>query len=180
MRVAMPFFLLAALTISVLVAGSSVGIIPDELLEAEASQSRSQRPSVSMSLDELDWYENYRDSWVLDFNYDDSWVANVPEFIGGYRVLYITTPKSLACRNSPTIYFQAAQESPEEYLAAPLDLPSLRAALHSIPGVPSKLTLSFSGGTPVDVEEWAEQDRIWNEISLKEGCLGPSGPISAE
>ena len=33
-------------------------------------------------------------SRMLDLDYDDSWVANVPEVIGGYTVIRVTTPET--------------------------------------------------------------------------------------
>ena len=53
---------------------------------------------------------------VLDANYDDSWVASVPEFLGGHRVLHISTPKSRACSSDPIITLIARQESMNEFL----------------------------------------------------------------
>ena len=107
---------------------------------------------------------------VLDEDYDDSWVANVPEVIGGYRVIRITTPKSLACSHHPRITLLAQQGSMDEFLSAPLDLPSLRAAIQSIPGVPSDVGLGFTG-SPIDKEEMAEKNRRWNEANIRKGCI---------
>ena len=113
---------------------------------------------------------------VLDLDYDDSWVANIPEFIGGYRVLYVVTPKSAACSDEPLITFHATQKSLDEYLAAAPDMNSLRAAVLAIPGVPSDIGLSFAGarldetGEPPDREEYASRDKIRNENIARIGC----------
>ncbi len=115
--------------------------------------------------DAYDW-----DRALPDLDYDDSWVANVPEFIGGYRVLFIDTPKSLACSVTPSLILQTSQESLGEFLSAPLDIGSLGAAIRSIPGVPSNVRLGFSR-SPVDKKERAARLRIWNEDSARHGCI---------
>ena len=56
---------------------------------------------------------------IFDIDYDDSWVASVPEVIGGYRLLYISTPKSRACSPSPVIDLQTPQEFLERILRRP-------------------------------------------------------------
>ena len=120
-----------------------------------------------------------QDTPVLDVDYDDSWVTNVPDVIGGYRVIRITTPKSLACSNHPRITLLAQQGSMDEFLSAPLDLPSLRTAIQSIPGVPSDVGLGFTG-SPIDKEEMAEKNRRWNEANIREGCIHHSRLILEE
>ena len=114
---------------------------------------------------------------VLDEDYDDSWVANVPEVIGGYRVLYIITPKSVACSPEPVILLQAPQESMDEFLSAPLDVNSLRAAIRSIPGAPSHFNLSFGG--PIDREAFETRIKERNELMASRECISfvdPDGP----
>ena len=69
---------------------------------------------------------------IIDVDYDDSWVADFPDVIGGYRVVSIDTPKSVACSPEPVISLQAPQESMDEFLSTPLDLASLRAAIRSV------------------------------------------------
>ena len=107
---------------------------------------------------------------VFDADYDDSWVADFPEVIGGYRVISIGTPKSVACSFEPLIILQATQESMDEFLSAPLDLNSLRAAIRSVPGVPSDIGLGFAGN-PLDKEEAATNLREWNEANISGGCI---------
>ena len=116
------------------------------------------------------------DKPLFDLDYDDSRVANVPEFIGGYRVLYITTPKSVACSVTPIIAMQTSQESLDEFLSAPLDISSMRAAIQSIPGIPPKVRMSFSNG-PFDKEARAERRRIRNENAIKRGACVQFGRI---
>ena len=133
--------------------------IPDRLVEGPASESGPKAPTASP-----------QDRPVIDVDYDDSWVPNVPDVVGGYRVIRITTPKSLACSAHPRITLLAQQGSVDEFLSAPLDLPSLRAVIRSIPGVPSNVGLSFTG-SPIDEEELAEKNRRWNEVNSREGCI---------
>ena len=118
---------------------------------------------------------------VFDVDYDDSWVANVPDEIGGYRVLYIITPKSVACSPEPVILLQALQESMDEFLSAPLDVNSLSAAIRSIPGVPSHFNLSFGG--PIDREAFETRIKERNELMAGRGCtrfVDPDGPATSE
>ena len=113
----------------------------------------------------------------LDLDYDDSWVASVPEVIGGYTVIRVTTPKTVACSNGPIITFHATQKSLDEFLSAPLDLSSLRAAVLAISGVPSDIGLSFAAarldetGVRVDKEEWEARRKSRNENIARIGCL---------
>ena len=119
---------------------------------------------------------------VFDADYDDSWVANVPDEIGGYRVLYIITPKSVACSPEPVILLQAPQESMDEFLSAPLDVNSLSAAIRSIPGAPSHFNLSFGG--PIDREAFETRIKERNELAVNRGwCtrfVDPDGPATSE
>ena len=142
--------------------------IPDRLVEGPASESGPKAPTAFP-----------QDRPVIDVDYDDSWVADFPDVIGGYRVIRITTPKSLACSNHPRITLLAQQGSMDEFLSTPLDLPSLRAAIQSIPGVPSDLGLGFTG-SPIDKEEMAEKNRRWNEVNIREGCIQHSPFILGE
>ena len=107
-------------------------------------------------------------------DYDDSWVANFPEFIGGYKVQYIETPRSVACSNQPMIHLLAHQRSMDEFLSTPLDIHSLRAAIRLIEGVPSDgIVLGFSG-IPLGEggkEEWDESIRRQNEEAKINGCV---------
>ena len=117
---------------------------------------------------------------VLDEDYDDSWVADFPEVIGGYRVTGIGTPKTVACSSTPLITLHTTQESMEEFLSAPLDLVSLREAIRSVPGVPSDFTLSFAG-SPIGEEERAANLRSWNEANVaRGGCIRLGGRLEIE
>ena len=145
--------------------------IPDRLVEGPASESGPKAPTASP-----------QDRPVIDVDYDDSWVANVPEVIGGYRVLYIITPKSVACSPEPVILLQAPQESMDEFLSAPLDVNSLSAAIRSIPGAPSHFNLSFGG--PIDREAFETRIKERNELAVNRGwCtrfVDPDGPVTPE
>ena len=141
---------------------------PDQLVQGP---SRSPSPEMLTA--------SSHDRPVIDVNYDDSWVANVPEVIGGYRVLFVTTPKSLACSSRPRMTLLAQQESVDEYLSAPLDLPSLRAAIRSIPGAPSNVVLGFTG-SPIGKEELAQKNSKWNEARIRQGCIQHSNYILKE
>ena len=103
--------------------------------------------------------------------------------IGGYRVVSIDTPKTVACSRKPVIHLQAPQESMDEFLSTPLDLASLRAAIRSVPGVPSHFTLSFVGPAPIDEEEVQTRIRERNEFMASRGChhfVDPDGPATPE
>ena len=135
--------------------------IPDRLVEGPASESGPKAPTASP-----------QDRPVIDVDYDDSWVADFPDVIGGYRVVLITTPKSVACTSEPLISLQAIQESMDEFLSTPPDLASLRAAIRSVPGVPSHFTLSFVGPAPIDEEEVQTRIRRSNEANVSRGgCI---------
>ena len=133
--------------------------IPDRLVEGPASESGPKAPTASP-----------QDRPVIDVDYDDSWVANVPDLIGGYRIVSINTPKTVACSSEPLIILEATQESMDEFLSTPLDLNSLRAAIRAIPGVPSDIGLGFAGN-PLDKEEAATNLREWNEARISGGCI---------
>ena len=144
---------------------------PDQLVQGPSRSPRPEMPTASP-----------QDSPVIDVDYDDSWVANVPEVIGGYRVLYIITPKSVACSPEPVILLQAPQESMDEFLSAPLDVNSLSAAIRSIPGAPSHFNLSFGG--PIDREAFETRIKERNELAVNRGwCtrfVDPDGPATSE
>ena len=146
--------------------------IPDRLVEGPASESGPKAPTASP-----------QDRPVIEVDYDDSWVADFPDVIGGYRVVRITTPKSKACTSQPVISLQAPQESMDEFLSAPLGSNSLRAAIRSIPGVPSHFNLSFVGPAPIDEEEVQTRIREWNELMARRGChysTDPDGPATPD
>ena len=146
---------------------------PDQLVQGPSRSPRPEMPTASP-----------QDSPVIDVDYDDSWVADFPDVIGGYRVVLITTPKSVACSPDPVISLQAPQESMDEFLSTPLDLASLRAAIRSVPGVPSHFTLSFVGPAPIDEEEVQAGIRKWNEANVSRGaCIrftATDGPVTPD
>ena len=113
---------------------------------------------------------------VLDPDYDDRWVADFPETIGGFNVGYITTPKDRACSSVPVIYLQSPRASLEEYLSNPPDISSLKSAIHAEPGVPSQVTLSLSSSL-IDKETAATKNAAWNQDRTAHGCRGPKADI---
>ena len=58
----------------------------------------------------------------LDHDYDDGWVADVPDTISGHNVRHIHTPKNRACVPEPLILLQTTKTSMEEFLADPPDV----------------------------------------------------------
>ena len=146
---------------------------PDRLVQGPARSPSLEMPTASP-----------QDRPVIDVDYDDSWVADFPEAIGGYRVARITTPKSKACTSKPLISLQAPQESMDEFLSAPLDVNSLRAAIRSVPGVPSRFNLSFVGPAPIDEEEVQTRISKRNELAVNRGwctrTVDPDGPATSE
>ena len=144
----------------------------------ESSQARNQHPAAplghteSLDTEEVSQSDVRVDRPIFDIDYDDSWVASVPEVIGGYRVLYISTPKSRACSPSPVIDLQTPQESLSGFLGDP---PDVHALMQALPGLPSNVRLSF-GPSPIDKEEMAVRDRRWNEAKTRTGCI-PWGQV---
>ena len=112
---------------------------------------------------------------VPDPDYDDRWVADFPQSIGGFNVTYIKTPKDKACISLPVVHLQAPQTSLEEFLSSQPDIASLNEAVQSVSGVPAKVRLSFSRGL-IDKETAAAKTAIWNRESLQNGCL----PVMAD
>ena len=115
---------------------------------------------------------------VLDTDYDDRWVANVPDVIGGYRVLYISTPKNTACNSTPVIGLRARQKSMDEFLRDSPG-PEVDSIVDSIPGVPPDVRLSFSySQTPHDKEEHDARSREWNASNIDRGYCIRSSRVS--
>ena len=112
----------------------------------ESSQARNQHPAAplghteSLDTEEVSQSVVRVDRPIFDIDYDDSWVPSVPEFIGGYRVLYISTPKSRACSPSPVIDLQTPQESLSGFLGDP---PDVHALMQALPGLPPNVRLSL-------------------------------------
>ena len=115
---------------------------------------------------------------VLDSDYDDEWLADFPEAIGSFNVGYINTPKDRACSSAPIIYLQIPGVSLDEFLSNPPDITSLRTAIQSVHGAPSKVTLSFSPSL-VDSEAFAVEDAAWNRERMENGCPEPLVDIEA-
>ena len=111
----------------------------------------------------------YSDRSVFDYDYDDSWVANIPEVIGGYEVIRVETPNKVACMAAPMITLQFPK--PNQVVA-----PDLRALIRAILGVPSDFNLSFANANSITDEEYAENLEKSNEASLKDGCIVLGGP----
>ena len=182
MRKAIAAILIAVLLISALVGSMAAGLLSNDQQGPQSEHSAMQPtapPSSGSVSNRPEPSETTYAKPYLDLDYDDSWVANVPEVIGGYTVIQVTTPKTVACSNGPIITFHATQKSMDEFLSAPLDLNSLRAAIRSIPGVPSDVRLSFAG-KPRDDEEYAESRRRWNESMISSGCIFLGRPISVD
>ena len=179
MRKAIAAILIAVLLISALVGSMAAGLLSNDQQGPQSEHSAMQPtapPSLGSESNRPEPSETTYAKPYLDLDYDDSWVANVPEVIGGYTVIQVTTPKTVACGNGPIITFHATQKSMDEFLSAPLDLNSLRAAIRSIPGVPSDVRLSFAAarldaaGVPIDKEETEARRKRWNESMIKTGC----------
>ena len=180
MRKAIAAILIAVLLISALVGSMAAGLLSNDQQGPQSEHSAMQPtapPSLGSESNRPEPVETADLYPVLDLDYDDSWVANVPESIGGYRVLTVDTPKSEACSDEPLITFHATQKSLDEFLAAPLDIPSLRAAVLAISGVPSDIGLSFAAarldetGVRIDKEEWEARRKSRNENIARIGCL---------
>ena len=107
---------------------------------------------------------------ILDPNYDDRWVSNFPQTIGGFNVGHISTPKHRACSSVPMIRLQTPKPSLDEFLSHPPDMNSLKADIHSVLGVPSTVNISFSPRL-VDKTTGASRDESWSNERLQKGCL---------
>ena len=117
------------------------------------------------------------DMQVFDPDYDDSWVANVPEVIAGYRVLEIFTPKNRACTREPLLTLHTSPG----YVSGTLE--EIFAELESISEIPSniRLSMSYTGAKPE--QRAASQQRLkeskeWNEARIRHGCPQPGTLIA--
>ena len=79
------------------------------------SESTGDPPGSDAAAQDPNYY--HRPTLVTD--YDDSWVENIPDVIGGYEVLYVNTPKNTVCNGTPVIGLRARQKSMDEFLRAP-------------------------------------------------------------
>ncbi len=176
MRKVIAIVLIAPILITAFVYSVTAHLLPNDQQGSESEHTEMQptaTPSAGSESNQPEPAEIAHLYPVLDLDYDDSWVANIPEFVTGF---YVVTPKSAACSDEPLITFHATQKSLDEYLAAAPDIPSLRAAVLAIPGVPSDVRLSFAGarldesGEPPDREEYASRDKSRNENIARIGC----------
>ncbi len=196
MRKVIAIVLIATILITAIVGSVTARLLPNEKQGPRSEQTTGDPTAAPSSGSESGRPESVEPAYlnpvlypVLDLDYDASWVANIPEFIDGYRVLTVDTPKSNPCSDWPLITFHATQKSLDEFLAAPRDIPSLRAAILAIPGVPPDVGLSFAAarldenGEPVDKEEWEAREKSMNESMIRTGCtihlrprLSPESP----
>ena len=186
MRITLSITGITILALLALGCGTASGLVLDEGSEVGAEQGpeyREIRPATpgeisgvensSADLKSANLYskgEKLREWSVIDLGYDDSWIANIPDAVGGYKVIDITTPKTTACSNSPLISFLAMQESMDEFLENPPDIREMRSMLLSIPGVPSDIMMSFAG-SEIDESEKAANLARWNASSIRRGCI---------
>ncbi len=179
--------IITTLLIFAVVGSVAARLLPNEQRGPQSVQTVSESTAAPSSGSETNQPEPVETAYlypVFDLDYDDSWVANIPEFIGGYRVLYVVTPKSAACSDWPLITFHATQKSLQEYLPAAPDMNSLRAAVLAIPGVPSDIRLGFAtarldeAGVLLDKEEWEARRKRMNESMISSGCIFLGRPIS--
>ena len=186
MRIALSITGITILALLAFACGTASGLVLDEGSGVGAEQAPEYREIRPASPGEILGVENssadhksanlyskgekLREWSVIDLGYDDSWVANIPDVVGGYKVIDITTPKTTACSNSPLISFLAMQESMDEFLENPPDIREMRSMLLSIPGVPSDIMMSFAG-SEIDESEKAANLARWNASSIRRGCI---------
>ena len=183
MRKVIAIVLIATILITAIVGSVAARLLTSEQQEPPSEMTGTRPTSSSLSGSESGWPESVEPAYLnpvlfpgLDLDYDDRWVANIPEFIDGYKVLTVETPKSAACSDWPLITFHATQKSLDEYLAAAPDMNSLRESVLAIPGVPSDIGMSFAGapldesGEPPDREEYALMEKSRNEDIARIGC----------
>ena len=157
--------------------------IPDQLIRGPRSgpgpgpdDELRSRESTQMSGEGPEQEPKRQSSPILDMNYDDSWVANIPDVVSGYKGIRILTPKNTSCIVTPEINFQSPRRSMDEFLNDPPSIDSLEKELQSIPGVPSDIILGFSS-KPLDPEIYAARQQILNEARLRNGCTKMGGPV---
>ena len=183
MRKAIAIVLIATISVAAIVGSVTARLLPNDQQGPEPERSATQLTAPSSSSSQSNRPESVEPTYlypvlypVLDLDYDDSWVANIPEFISGYRVLSVDTPKSYPCSDWPLITFHATQKSLDEYVAAAPDMKSLRTAVLAVPGVPSDIRLSFAGarldetGEPIDKEERALREKSLIDNIARIGC----------
>ena len=106
------------------------------------------------------------DVQVFDPDYDDSWVASVPEAIAGYKVISIVTPKNRACTPEPLLLLHA----PPGYVSGTLD--EIFTTMESIQEMPSNiiLSMSYTGAKPEEMAASQKRLKEWNEARIRHGC----------
>ena len=168
------------LIISALVGGMAAALLPNEQQGSRSEQTATLPTAAPSSGSESNRPEPADTTYpkpYLDLDYEDSWVADVPESIGGHRVIRVETLKSRTCSRGPIITLHAPQKSMDEFLSTSPDMRSLRIAIQSIPGVPVDFQLSFAG-KPRDEEEYAESRSRSNESMISSGCIFLGRPVS--
>ena len=115
---------------------------------------------------------------MFDLDYDDLWVADFPQTIGGFNVDHISTPKNRACTSDPVVSLQTTHSSLDEFLSNPPDVNALEKKIKSLPGVPSDFRLSFSNAS-LDKQTIADRNNAWNQERLESGCPEPWAASSA-
>lgn len=114
----------------------------------------------------------------LDPNYDDRWVENIPDTIGGLPVLFVTTPKNQACSYIPIVHLGTPQASIKELLDK-VDGGSILQKVRAIKGVPANVTVSF-GGPSASAEMMRSNIEEWNATKAAQGCDASWGPMRYE
>ena len=173
MRKAVVIMLVGPLIISALVGSAAANWLPNQQQGSPSKASATSpdaAPSPESESKKSETAETPYHKPYLDLDYDDSWVPNVPEVIGGYTVIRFTTPKTVACSIEPKIILLTQQKSMDDFLSDPPDVRTLRTAIRSIPGVPYDFELSFAN-SPGDEEEYEERHRRSNEAKIRDGCI---------
>ena len=134
----------------ILVATTVMGVIAFAVGGVVLSDSGSQEPES-----------------VLKPDYDDSWIASLPKVVGGYRVLFVDTPKSRACSVAPLIVLQTPNSSLSGFLSA---APDLLQMIQQVPEVPADAGVSFTNAS-IDLEAKAAEDKMWNAQRARDGCI---------
>ena len=184
MRKVIAIVLIATILITAIVGSVTARLLPNDRQGYESEHTATQPTAPSSSDSESGRPESVEPAYlnpvlypVLDLDYDDSWVANIPEFIDGYRVLHVDTPKSAACSDWPLIIFHATQKSLDEYLAA---TPEHSLVESSRPGYPggtvgcSSELMPARGLTnqasPLTGKNPASKEKSRNENIARIGC----------
>ncbi|MBN4064423.1 hypothetical protein JYU04_01655 [Dehalococcoides mccartyi] len=109
---------------------------------------------------------------VIQLDYDDSWVNDIPDSIGEFAVVFIETPKNKACLPTPVIILRHDQPTIEGYLQEANQ--NIIEDVRSIENIPHDILISFIGPNS-SYEQAAANRESWNERRLKSGCITLSG-----